>query len=202
MIIAQKSKTFEITINSKQKHFGVTNFIVKTINLNDGSTTTNNVDVTEVIEDISDPAEATVGETALRGTKTIKVADGSELTDGMVFKDENGNMYYIEEINGDTITTKMELVEDIAYNSKLTQVGNTGIYKVPMQIDAVSKYNVVISNPGVNLRNLATYVDVREHSIDDVATKIDNKSDEIISKIEEIKKEIDAADGSDYEVVG
>jgi len=202
MIIAQINKAFEITINSRQKHFGVKNFSVKTVNLGTGETTNENVSVTEVVEAIDSPAEATVAETAVRGTRTIKVNDDVTLEDGMVFKDENDNMYYIESIEDNTITTRVDLVEDIAYNTKLTQVGNTGIYKVPVTIDKVGKYNVVISNPSVNLRNLAAFVDVRQYSIDDVAGKIDTKGDEIIAKIEEIEEQLSKTDSSDYEVVG
>jgi len=200
MILAKAGQVFELTVNSRQKHFGVKNFEVKTINLADGSVSKDNVEVTEVIENIDSPAEATVAADALAGTKTIKVTDNS-LKDGMVFKDENGNMYYIEEVKDDTITTRVPLKQDISTNSKLTQVGNTGIYKVPVNIPAVGKYNVVISNPSVNLRNLAAFVEVVEYTLDDLGNKIDTAKDAVVQKVDSVLEQLQHSDNSDYEIV-
>jgi len=202
MILAKAGQDFELTINSKQKYFGVENFNVKTINLADGSVSQTNVSVTEVIEAVDSPATATVAEEAPKGTKTIKVSDDSTLTDGMVFKDENGNMYYIESVDSGTIKVRKELVADIAYNSTLTQVGNTGIYKIPVNIPNPGKYNVVISNPSIDLRNLAAFVEVVQYTTDDLGTKIEDSTNYLDGKIEEIKQAINTSDDSDFEVVG
>lgn len=202
MIFAKANQDFQLTINSKQKHFGVKNFDVKVVDLASGQVTKQNVDVEEVIEQIENPASAKTAQDALAGQRTIKVTD-STLADGMVFKDPNGNMYYIESVDTDNgiITTKVPLKEDIPANSTLTQVGNTGIYKVPLNIANPGKYNVVISNPEVNLRNLAAFVEVFKFDIDDIGDKIDTQTQAILDKIQEIKSAIANQDDSDYEVV-
>ena len=202
MVLAKSGQDFQLTLNSKQKHFGITDFKVEILNLADGSVEVKNVNVVEIIKNISDPKTATVVSDALKGTKTISVKN-STLEDGMVFSDGNGNMYYIEEItdNGATIKTRAPLAEDIAANATLTQVGNTGIYKVPLNISVPGKYNVVVSNPSVNLRNLACYVEVMKFDIDDLGNKIDSQAQNIINKINEVKTTLSQSDNSDYEIV-
>lgn len=203
MVLAKASQDFQLTLNSRQKHFGVTNFKVEVINLADGSVlNVGNVNVVEVIKNVSDPKTATVTADALKGTKTIKVKD-STLVDGMVFNDGNGNLYYIEEIDDDgaTIKTRVPLVADIAANATLTEVGNTGIYKIPLNISVPGKYNVVISNPSVNLRNLAAFVEIMKYDIDDLGNKIDSQAQNIVDKINEVKAEVSQTDSSDYEIV-
>lgn len=202
MVLAKAGQDFQLTLNSRQKHFGITGFKVEIINLADGTTVLSNVNVVEVIKQINDPKTATTAADALKGTKTIKVKD-STLEDGMVFKDPNGNMYYIESVSDDgtTITTRTPLKEDIAANSTLTQVGNTGIYKIPLNIAVPGKYNVVVSNPAVNLRNLAAFVEVMQYDIDDIGNKIDNNTQEVIDKINEVKTQLSSSDNSDYEIV-
>ena len=202
MITAKTGSDFKITVNSRQKYFGINGFVVEILNLKDGSVEKRNVEVEEVVKTIDEPATATVAETALKGTKTIKVSDDSTIEDGMVFKDENGNMYYVVNVKDNEIEVRRELDEDIAYNSTLTQVGNTGIYNVPLNITEKGKYNVIISNPNYDLRNLATFVDVKDNDIDDIGIKIDKSVDDIKAKIEEIKSSVSSSDDSDYEVVG
>ena len=202
MITAKTGSDFKITINSKQKYFGISGFVVEILNLSNGTVDKKNVEVTEVVKTIDEPATATLAETALKGTKTIKVSDDSTISDGMVFKDENNNMYYVVKSEDNEIEVRRELDEDIAYNSTLTQVGNTGIYNVPLNIVEKGKYNVVITNPEYNLRNLVSFVDVKDNDIDDIGVKIDQSVDDIKSKIDEIKNSVSNSDDSDYEVVG
>jgi len=202
MILAKAGKEFELTLNSKQKHFGVTGFKVEVINLADGTTTAQDVDVTEVIKNIDDPKSATTTQDALKGTRTVKVKDNT-LEDGMVFDDGNGNKYYIESIDNDgaTITTRTELVADIPADTTLQQVGNTGIYKIPVTIDTVGLYNVVVSNPAVNLRNLSAFVKVTQYDIDDIGNQIESKTQEILDKIDDAKAQLSGNNDSDYEIV-
>lgn len=202
MVLAKAGQEFQLTLNSKQKHFGVTNFNVETINLEDGTVEKQNVNVVEIIKSIDNPATATVVADALKGQKTISVKD-SNILDGMVFKDANGHMYYIESVdtNNNTITTRIPLVEDIAANDTLNQVGNTGIYKIPLNITKPGKYNVAINNPSVNLRNLASFVEVMQFDIDDLGNKIETSRDELSKKIDAISNKLDHSDGSDYEIV-
>jgi len=202
MVLAKAGQEFQLTLNSKQKHFGVTNFHVEIITLADGTVVEENVNVVEVIKNIDNPATAKVAEDALKGQRTIKVTDSS-LTDGMVFKDANGNMYYIESVDTDnnTITTRVPLREDIAANSTLTQVGNTGIYKIPLNIAQPGKYNVVVSNPDANLRNLAAFVEVMQYDLDDLGSKIDSKAQDLSDKLDDVAAQLSNADSSDYEIV-
>ena len=123
MIIAKTGSDFKITVNSRQKYFGIDGFIVEILNLKDGSVEKRNIEVEEVIKTIDEPATATAAETALKGTKTIKVSDDSTIEDGMVFKDENGNMYYVVNVKDNEIEVRRELDEDIAYNS-ITKKGD------------------------------------------------------------------------------
>jgi len=202
MVTAKTGNDFEITVNSKQKYFGITGFVVEVLNLSNGTVEKRNVEVKEVVKNIDEPATATLTETALKGTKTIKISDDSNIVDGMVFKDENGHMYYVVDIKDNEIEVRKELDEDIAYNSTLTQVGNTGIYNVPLNITTKGKYNVIVSNPDYNLRNLASFVDVKDNDIDDIGVKIDKSVDDLKNKIDEIKNSVANSDDSDYEVVG
>lgn len=202
MILAKAGQEFQITLNSRQKHFGVTQFTVETVSLATGEVSKDNVNVTEIIKNLNNPATATVTSDALKGQKTINVKD-STIQDGMVFKDANGNMYYIESVDTDksTLKTRIPLKQDIAANSTLTQVGNTGIYKVPLNITKPAKYNVVISNPSVNLRSVSAFVDVMKFDIDDLGNKIEDSTDTILDRINAISKQVSNSDGSDYEIV-
>lgn len=202
MIFTKAGQEFQLTVNSKQKHFGITNFKVETISLADGTVSVDNVNVVEIIKSIDSPATAKVSADALKGQKTIKVSD-SGLTDGMVFKDANGNMYYIESVdtNNNTVSTRVPLTADIAANDTLTQVGNTGIYKAPLNIANPGKYNVVINNASVGLRNLAAFVEVSKFDVDDLGAKIESSTSELSNKIDSIKQQINNASSSDYQIV-
>ena len=202
MVFAKAGQDFQLTLNSKQKHFGVTNFNVEIINLADGTVTQENVSVVEIVKNIANPASAKVASDALKGQKTINVSDSS-LKDGMVFKDPNGNMYYIESVdtNKNTITTRVALKADIAANGELDEVGNTGIYKIPLNITEPGKYNVAINNPSANLRNLAAFIEVMKYDLDDLGTIVESSTTEINNKIDTMAKTLSNEDNTDYQIV-
>jgi len=202
MLLTKVNTQSEVTINSKQTQFGLTGFKIKAINLSTGDVINKDVSVVEVIESLDDPKKSTTAAVALAGTKEISLQDDGKLEDGMVFDDGAGNKYYIEKVEANKITTKVALVADIDSGVDLNQVGNTGIYNVPFTLDTAGKYNVIISNPGANLRNLGAFVEVVENTLDDLGSKIDTGVNYLDGKIDEVKQAVLNSGSQDFEVVG
>jgi len=201
-MIKKKGVPFHIELNSHQKYFGATGFVTKVANLLTGAVSTLPNDAEEIIEEIDSPATATVDQAAAAGSRQIVVQSGSTLQDGMVFKDENNNMYYISKIEGNTIYTKFPLKEDIAYGSTLTQVGNTGIYMVEVTINEVGSFGVYISNPSIDLRTKGIQYTIKEIMLEDVAQSIEDNFSTVNQKLDSIQASLENADSENFTVYG
>jgi len=61
----------------------------------------------------------------------------------------------------------------------ITQVGNTGIYRVAINIPTAGDYTIVVNNPDVNMQNIAFPVTIADEILDDAQTKLDNILNEL-----------------------
>lgn len=191
---------FFIEMNSHQRHFGATGFDTKIIDLTSGVITPLGSDAEEVIETVTTPATATAGAAAGAGDKVITLEAGSTLSDGNVIKDTANNMYYVESIAGNQLRLKFPLEAPIAFGDTLTQVGNTGLYKLTITINTAGNYGVYISNPSIDMRSKGAQFTVKDIILEDVDAKVDTKSAEIIAKLDALQATIEAAEQTDFTV--
>ena len=132
----------------------------------------------EVIKSVVGAAD-TAASNALTGAKVISLTDVTGFNDGDAISDVNGNIYYVESINGTDLTLKSKLAADINAADAITQVGNTGIYRVLVNIAAAGDYTVIVANPDVNMQNIAFPVTVADEVLDDAQGKLDNILNEL-----------------------
>jgi len=191
---------FFVELNSHQKFFGATGFVTKVVNLTDGTITTLQNDANEIVEDIASPETSTADAAAAVGAKSIQVQSGGGLLDGMVFADANGNKCYIESVVGDTINLKFPLSQAIAYGDTLTQVGNTGIYKIELTVNAIGNYGIYVSNPSIGLRSKGIQYTIKDVVLEDVDNKLDTEFSTINAKLNELHNEIINSDEQDFTV--
>ena len=132
----------------------------------------------EVVKSVAGAAD-TAASPALTGAKTISLSDATGFVDGDTIEDANGNLYYVESINGTDLNLKSKLVEDVASSDAITQVGNTGIYRVLLNIATAGDYTVIVANPDVNMQNIAFPVTIADEVLDDAQGKLDNILNEL-----------------------
>jgi uncharacterized membrane protein YvbJ len=132
----------------------------------------------EVIRSVAGASD-TASADALAGAKVVSLNDATGFEDGDTIKDANGNMYYVESINGTDLNLKSKLVADITSGDAITQVGNTGIYRVAINISTAGDYTIVVDNPDVNMQNIAFPVTIADEILDDAQTKLDNILNEL-----------------------
>jgi malate/lactate dehydrogenase len=199
-MIKKKGIPFFVELNSHQKYFGASGFVTKVVDLSDGTITTVAGDATEIVETIASPGTATVDAAAALKDKSIVVQSGHSLADGMVFEDANGNKYHIDSVVGDTINLKFPLVQAIAFGDTLTQVGNTGIYKIEITINDAGNYGIYISNPSIGLRSKGIQYTIKDIVIEDIADKIDTMAASLQTALEEIESTVDDSETHDFTV--
>jgi len=200
MSVKKSGSEFFVEVSSGQREFGATGFKTIVRNLATGISTTLSGDATEEIETIASAKESTVGASATTGEKTVAISNGGTLEDGMVFDDGAGNKYYIEEINATTITLRKALVADIAFGATLTEVGNTGIYLVPVTIATAGQYGIRISNPGLNMRIKEIQVAVEDVILTDVNDAMVAGFTAINTQLDQIQNSVENADESNFTV--
>jgi hypothetical protein len=127
----------------------------------------------EVVRSVAGAAD-TASADALAGARTVALNDVTGFEDGDTIQDANGNMYYVESISGTDLNLKSKLVADITSGDAITQVGNTGIYRVAVNIATPGDYTLVVSNPDVNMQNIAFPVTIADEILDDAQIKLDN----------------------------
>jgi len=199
-MVKKTGTPFFVELNSHQKYFGVSGFIAKVVNLDDGTVSTASNDAVEIIDVIKSPATSTVAAAAAKGTKQITVQSGGGITDGMVFEDANGNKYYVEEVADNILKLKFPLTQDIAFGDTLTQVGNTGIYKMEFIINKPGNYGIYISNPAINLRSKGIQYTVKDIVVADIAKKIDTLASSLNTALDQIESKIDNSKTHDFTV--
>jgi malate/lactate dehydrogenase len=199
-MIKKKGIPFFVELNSHQKYFGTTGFVTKVVDLTSGLISTVSNGASEIVEDISDAGTATVDAAAAIKDKSIVVQSGHSLSGGMVFEDANGNKYYIESVDDTTINLKFPLEEPIAFGDTLTQVGNTGIYKIEITIRDAGNYGIYISNPAIGLRSKGIQCTIKDIVIEDIADKIDTLAASLQTALEEIESTADDSETHDFTV--
>ena len=199
-MIKKTGTPFFVELNSHQKYFGASGFITKVVNLTDGTISIASNDAVEIVDVIDTPATSTVDAAAAEGAKQITVQSGGGITDGMVFEDANGNKYYVEEVTGDVLKLKFPLTQGIAFGDTLTEVGNSGIYKIELTINAPGNYGVYIANSSINLRSKGIQYTVKDIVVDDIATKIDILADSLNTALGEIESKVDDSKTHDFTV--
>jgi len=191
---------FFVELNSHQKFFGASGFVTKVVDLADGTITTAVNDGVEIAESIVAPATSTVDAAAAAGAKQVVVQSGGGIVDGMVFEDASGNKYYVENVIGDIIHLKFPLSDGIAFGDTLTQVGNTGIYKIELTINALGNFGIYISNPSINLRSKGIQYTIKDVVLEDVDAKLDAEFADINSKLDGITASMANSDTEDFTV--
>ncbi len=108
-----------------------------------------------------------------QGSKFVPVSDGTQFQDGDVINIDSA-YYYVESIVGNVLTTKEESAGHTSGNT-VTQVGNTGIYKVLMNLPT-GLYTAMISNKAINMQNTPIAIEVVDYSTQDIIDKSKQKS--------------------------
>ena len=170
--------TFTPTVDSNRDVYGASGFKVSYVDKSTGAVTSIPDDLTEVTKTV-DGNTSDLNGMVKTGARTIEVLDGTQFNDGDTLKDVDGGYHYILSITGNTIELKSPIKADIADGSTMTQVGNTGIYFVHMTIATAGSYNVIISNPSLNMQNEIVSVEIRDEVLDDVHEKLDDIKTEL-----------------------
>lgn len=200
MSVKKTGSEFFVEVSSNQREFEATGFKTVVRNLVTGESNVLSVDAYEEVETINTPKESTVGASATAGEKTITISSGGELLDGMVFDDGVGNKYYIEDITSNVITLRKPLVADIAFGATLTEVGNTGIYIVPITISSAGHYGIRISNPSLNMRIKEIQITVEDVVMTDIHDTMVQRFDAIDAQLNQIQDSVDNSGESNFTV--
>ena len=177
--IKKTSTDFYAKVDTNRDLFGeASGFQASYVNDATGTVTDVSASFSEVVRTVAGGSD-TASANALAGTRTISLSDASLFSDGDTIEDDNGNMYYVESIVGTDLNLKSKLVQDVTSGDTITQVGNTGIYRVVLNIPAPGDYTIVVSNPDVNMQNIAFPVTVADEIIDDAQIKLDNILNEL-----------------------
>lgn len=177
--IKKTNVDFYAKVDTNRDLFGAaTGFRASYVNDATGAVTDITNSFVEVIRSVTGASDAASSD-ALAGAKVISLTDATGFNEGDVISDANGNMYYVESINGTDLTLKSKLTADIAASDTITQVGNTGIYRVLVNIAAAGDYTIIVSNPDVNMQNIAFPVTVSDQVLDDAQDKLDNILNEL-----------------------
>ena len=130
-----------------------------------------------------------LAEQALARTRIVKVVTALGVVRGSVYMDTNDNYHYVvavdTSVNPNIVTMKTKLLANIPQNSELKQVGNTGVYKVPVTINVPGSYTVIISNPEIGMQNVAMSIDVVLQDMNDLHQKLDDIRDIMGSGIDD-----------------
>jgi len=133
-----------------------------------------------VFKELIRPTNGHKGATAAAvavGATTITVDSTSNLANGDSIVDSTGNYYYITSVSGSTIGLKSPVKVALASGAALTEVGNTGLYKVECQIDTDGEYMVTIAHP--EMGNIALKYVIVNNTLDDVSADMDSRFDNV-----------------------
>ncbi len=170
---------FYAKVDTNRDLFGAASgFKASYVNDATGTVTDVAASFSEVIRSVAGASD-TASADALAGTRVVSLNDVTGFADGDTIQDANGNMYYVESINGTDLTLKTKLSQDITSGDAITQIGNTGIYRVVVNIPAPGDYTIVVSNPDVNMQNIAFPVTIADEILDDAQVKLDNILNEL-----------------------
>ena len=170
---------FYAKVDTNRDLFGeAAGFVASYVNDATGTVTDIGNSFAEVIKTVAGTA-TTASADAVAGASVVSVADATGFSDGDAFEDAAGNIYYITEINGTDFSIKGKLVANITTGDAITQVGNTGVYRVLVNIATPGDYTIIVSNPSVNMQNIAFPVEIADVTIDTVDGKVDDILNEL-----------------------
>ena len=161
------------TVDTDRDVFGATGFKASYVDKSSGVATAIAGDFAEIMLTVAGNTSTANG-ISTAGQRMLTVADGTQFSDGDTIEDEHSNKYYVLSINANTLELKRPLVADVADASTVTQVGNTGLYSNTFSIATPGRYNIVISNPSVNMQNAIVPVHIEDEVMADAQTKLDN----------------------------
>jgi len=162
-------------IGTDRDKMGITDWEIKLVDLATGNVTdeTDNITVEEIIYNISNPATGTVASDVAAGSKIIplKSGDGANFKAGMKIKvtTSAGDEYKeIRTVTGDTLTLFKPLKgsitadtdDDGEADAKVTQVGNSGDYRVVVDSTKLTGSIVAGGNYQFQVTSASAEIDV------------------------------------------
>lgn len=182
MAVKKVNETFYVKVDSNRDAYGATGFSGKVVNDVNGTS----FDIVAPFEEIVLPHEshsATTTAIVPVGAKVFTVSLNTFVA-GDVFE-YLGEMYYIKEVNGNVISLYERIRSEIPISSVLSQVGNTGIYRVEVTIPSIGNYTILILNDSLSIQNREVSVKIIDEDITDAHTKLDS----ILTKVDTISAE-------------
>lgn len=153
----------------------ITGFKCYYLNESTGNITTVNEPFSEVISTIT--SETSTLSSNVEGLKILPVDNIGNIKDGDVIQIDS-SYYYIESISNNNIYLNVPC--DLhSSGATITTVGNTGIYKVKLNIPVVGDYTAFISNANINMQNHSCSISISDVVTDDIAASLTNLKDEI-----------------------
>ena len=121
---------------------------------------------------------ATVLQNANSGRKTFTVQTSNLAVGDRI--SVNSKLYSIKKVNGATITINGRLSQSLTIGDSITSVGNTGIYKIPVQIDIEGFYFCTIFHKDFGHTAIKYRIDTSDTQdiileLRDISDKIGNK---------------------------
>ena len=175
MQVTKKANTdFYLKIGSTSNMYNipVDQFKGLLINEADGSSASITNNFSEIMMTVEGNTSDLSGDVPAK-SKLIPVNDGTQFQDGDVIT-IGTSYYYIESISGNVLTTR-EPSSGHASGDTATQVGNTGVYKVLMNLSK-GLYTALISNKAINMQNTPIAIEVVDYSVQDIISKSKQKS--------------------------
>jgi len=138
--------------------------------------------VSSITEPFSEIINAASGNTAtlsqdVEGKKKLTFNDASGILDGDIIKIDT-SYYYVEGIVGNIITIR-SACDLHSSGSTATVVGNTGIYKVKLNIPTSGSYTAFINNASIGMQNYSCSLFLTDASNADIEEQISLLADEI-----------------------
>ena len=189
-------------IGTNRDKMGLTDWQIRIVDLATGKVTdeTANVSVSEIIYNIDSPAEGTVAVDTAAGSKilTLSEGDGANFKPGMkvVVHTVDGDEYKeIRKVSGDTLTFFKALKSNVVADTdgdgkpdnKVTQVGNSGDYRVIVDTTKLATNMVAGGDYQVQVTSAAGEIDITS----EIFHATDYDYDNLASDIDFLKKGVD-----------
>lgn len=130
----------------------------------------------EVMKDIT-VVSTTLSSAISIGDTIISVVDATGFKEGDVVKVGTEYHYVVAtSTTTNTITIELPMAETHASGDAIETSGNTGIYSCApgFPITTPGRYNMIIENPGIRMGNVVIPLEVKEVSIEDIASDIND----------------------------
>jgi len=173
---------FYVKIDSNRDVYGATGFECQIVNDETNVSYNNNQLFEELILPHENHSANSDGINTV-GSKVIIVKNNSFVQGDVI--SANNEMYYIKEVIGNELYLFVKLRTEISDNEQLSQVGNTGIYRVPITITSLGYYTIIILNNNLNVMNRELGIKIIPEDITDAHLKLD----EISGKVDTLSSE-------------